>query len=98
MMAKNVMGKSRSAYPGTDPYITLRDERTGWLYFVLKTYQVDGRKPFGRAFCMVEGFAREAGDVYIAELRLATIISWDESVFANGNEAAAALFGKGATL
>lgn len=95
---KNLMGKSRSAFPVTNPYLTLVDERIGWTWYVLKSYQADGRKPYARVFCMVEGFAREAGDVYIDDLRSATITQWDHDVFASGDEAAAALFGPGAVL
>lgn len=86
---KNPMGRSRK--PG-DAYITTVDYRTGWTYEVLKTYQLDGGKPYARAFCNVHGFATEMGDVYVSDIGK-TIESFDESVFETRDHARVALFG-----
>jgi hypothetical protein len=94
MATKNPMGKSRK--PG-DAYITTVDDRTGWRYEVLKTYQVDGSKPYARAFCNVHGFATEMGDVYVADIYSGgpQIVAFDQAVFADQDAARLALFGKG---
>jgi hypothetical protein len=90
-MAKNLMGKSRK--PG-NAYITTWDPRTGWTWEVLKTWQADGSKPYARAFCNVHGFATEMGDCYVADIG-DIITDFDETVFANEDEARVALFGAG---
>jgi hypothetical protein len=89
--AKNPMGKSRK--PGA-AYITTADRRLGWTWEVLKTYQVDGSKPYARAFCNVHGFATEMGDCYIADIGT-HIVDFDETVFATVEDAFTALFGTG---
>lgn len=86
----NPMGKSRK--PG-DAYITTTDHRLGWTWEVLKSYQVDGSKPYARAFCNVHGFATEMGDCYIADIGT-DVVDFDATVFANRAEAFAALFGR----
>jgi len=87
----NPMGKSRK--PG-DAYIVTTDPRTGWTYEILKTYQLDGSKPYARAFCNVHGFATDIGDVYIAEIGTRLDL-YDREVFASAADALAALFGSG---
>ena len=87
----NPMGKSRK--PG-DAYITTTDVRTGWKYEILKTYQLDGSKPYARAFCNVHGFETEMGDTYIADIGM-IVEDFDATVFENKAEAITALFGSG---
>ena len=87
----NPMGKSRK--PG-DAYITTIDPRSGWKYEILKTYQIDGSKPYARAFCNVHGFATEMGDVYIADIGN-VITGFDPESFGDESVAREALFGTG---
>jgi len=87
----NPMGKSRK--PG-DAYITTIDPRSGWKYEILKTYQVDGSKPYARAFCNVHGFETEMGDTYIADIGT-QLLDFDRSVFESSADALGALFGSG---
>ena len=65
---KNLKGKTR---PTTNPYETLTDPRTGWVYKVLKHYkstEAELADPQARVFCEVEGFYTEMGDVYVSEV------------------------------
>lgn len=67
-MAKNLKGKTR---PTTDPYETLTDPRTGWVYKVLKHYASTERElvdPYARVFCEVQGFETEMGDTYVSDV------------------------------
>ena len=97
-VAKNLMGKSRKL--DESPYIVLDQPGGGWKTEVLKTWQADGQKPYGRAFCKVTtpftGGSFDLGDVYVSDLRALELVDFDRDVFANADEAAAALFGAGA--
>jgi hypothetical protein len=67
-MAKNPAGKSRKQ---DNPYITIT--LGSWTWKVLKFWQADGQKEYGRAFCAVSSPATygsaDLGDVYVSELR-----------------------------
>jgi hypothetical protein len=65
MAIKNLAGKSREI--GTAPYEVwaLGD----WTWHVLKKYQAQDDKPFARWFCDVYGFAHEAGDTYVDDIK-----------------------------
>lgn len=41
---------------------------SGWTWYVLKSYQKDRTADFARAFCLVDGFESELGDVYWSEI------------------------------
>jgi len=45
-----------------------QDRRSGWTWYVLKSYQADRNKPYARAFCLVKGFETELGDVYWSDI------------------------------
>lgn len=40
----------------------------GWTWYVLKSYEKDRKAPYARAFCLVDGFESELGDVYWSEI------------------------------
>ena len=69
-MAKNPALKSRKP---DNPYLIICDYRSAWVYRVLKFWQADGRKEYGRAFCAVASpmtyGSDDLGDVYVADLR-----------------------------
>jgi hypothetical protein len=93
----NPMGRSRR--PG-NPYIVTEDPRLpGWRWEVLKTYQVDGTKPYARAFVFVTspmtGPGGDLGDSYVTELGRA-LVGYDIDIFPSVGEAARALWGAGA--
>lgn len=50
----------------------------GWTYYVLKSYQRgrggDGKSQYDRAFCLVDGFESELGDVYWRDVTQGTRI------------------------
>ena len=66
---KNECLKTR---PASDPYEIWKNH-SGWTWKVLKKYQADDNKPFGRWFCSVSSpFTRgseELGDVYVKEIK-----------------------------
>lgn len=65
-MPKNPCNKTR---PIDNPYETW--EHQGWVWHVLKKYQIDDNKPFARWFCLVKSpFVPEGelGDVYVADI------------------------------
>lgn len=88
---KNRMSKSRK--PG-DAYITVTDDRIGWTWEILKSYQGDNTKPYARVFCNVHGFETEMGDVYVSEIGT-QLVSFDRTVFTDAADALGALFGGG---
>lgn len=63
-MAKNLMGKTR---PVEVPYLTVVDEANAWgptTFKVLKAYQADPEKPYGRVFVSaVSGATGPMGDL-----------------------------------
>jgi len=65
---KNLCAKTR---PKDQPYEVWKNAY-GWTWNVLKKWQADDNKPFGRWFCFVtspmcpEG---EYGDVYVSEIK-----------------------------
>ena len=66
-MPKNLCGKTR---PVSNPYETWK--ANGWMWKVLKKWQVDDAKPYARWFCMVSSPMcpdGEMGDVYVAEIK-----------------------------
>lgn len=40
----------------------------GWRWYVLKSYQQSRTQQYARAFCLVDGFESELGDVYWSEI------------------------------
>jgi len=66
---KNLCAKTR---PVSNPYETWKSFDGSWTWLVLKKWQADDSKPFGRWFCLVktpyvpEG---EMGDVYVSEIK-----------------------------
>jgi hypothetical protein len=68
-MAKNPCGKTRKV---GNPYEVWKSPDGTWKWEVLKKYQVDDNKPFGRWFCFVtspycpDG---EYGDVYVGDVK-----------------------------
>lgn len=66
-MARNTMGKTR---PDDQPYEVWKGAN-GWTWNVLKFYksrEATIADPFGRVFCLVEGWETEKGDVYYSEI------------------------------
>jgi hypothetical protein len=67
---KNVAGKTRKL---GNAYATWTDPQTGWQYQLLKSYQADNDKPYGRWFMAVKSPATfgsfELGDSYCHEMR-----------------------------
>lgn len=95
MAAKNRMGKARK--PG-NAYISFTDARSGWNYEILKSYQLDGSKPYARVFARVQGFGDDFGDTYVADLPRGWALqelNYDPEVFTSGADALQALFGSG---
>jgi hypothetical protein len=68
-MPKNECAKTR---PKDDPYEIWQSFDGDWTWYVLKKWQADDDKPYGRWFCNVvtpivpEG---EMGDVYVADIK-----------------------------
>ena len=74
---KNLCAKTR---PDNKPYEIWEDKTIGWKWLVLKKWQADDDKPYGRWFCKVitpivpEG---ELGDVYVSEIKTGDCIFRD---------------------
>jgi len=65
------MASVRKTRPVENPYEIWHDPRTRWTWKVLKFYKSREntvKDPYGRVFCEVDGFERELGDVYYAEI------------------------------
>lgn len=64
---KNPAGKMRKQ---NQPYATWTDLRTGWKYKLLKSWQANNAKPYGRWFVSVTTpyVTEEMGDSYVAQL------------------------------
>ena len=66
-MATNFMGKTRKY---DQPYLIFAG--SGFEWRVLKSYQIDNRKPYARWFCAVKGPGThggyDLGDTYVAEI------------------------------
>jgi len=65
---KNECLKTR---PASNPYEIWKNHK-GWTWKVLKKYQVDDNKPYGRWFCHVSSPfcpTGELGDVYVSEIK-----------------------------
>lgn len=64
---KNLMGKSRKA---DQPYLVF--EGSGWTWKVLKSWQGDDKKPYGRWFCDVSSpftySGSDLGDTYVYDV------------------------------
>jgi len=69
MTMKNLMGKSRTE---DQPYLTFKSLDGEWTWKVLKSWQADNAKPYGRWFCAVSSpmtyGESELGDVYVSEV------------------------------
>jgi hypothetical protein len=66
---KNPCGKMR---PKENPYEVWEDQLHGWIWYVLKKYQLDDAKPYARWHCFVTSpFCPEGeyGDVYIFAIK-----------------------------
>lgn len=63
------MGKSR---PKGQPWLVFENKAAGWRWEVLKSWQMDNRKPFARWFCNVTspytGSYGDMGDTYVDEI------------------------------
>jgi len=70
MAVKNECGKTRKV---NEPYEIWRNEEAGWEWRVLKKWQVDDNKPYGRWFCAVKSpflfGSYEMGDTYVQEVK-----------------------------
>ena len=65
---KNTCAKTR---PVSNPYEIWKNH-SGWTWKILKKWQADDAKPFGRWFCHVSSpFCPEGelGDVYVSEIK-----------------------------
>lgn len=78
---KNLCAKTRKP---DDPYEIWASSDGSWEWHVLKKWQIDDDKPYGRWFCKVytpivpNG---EMGDVYVKEIKqFARLISREESM------------------
>ena len=80
MATKNLMGKSRKS---DDPYLTF-ENIYGWRWKVLKSWQANNAKPYGRWFCLVQSpFVPEGelGDVYVYEVvHNAKLVDYDHDI------------------
>ena len=66
---KNECNKTR---PKDNPYEIWETADASWQWHVLKKYQADDNKPYGRWFCLVKSpFTPngELGDVYVSEIK-----------------------------
>lgn len=57
--------------PVSNPYEIWKND-SGWTWKVLKKYQADDSKPYGRWFCWVSSPFMpdgEMGDVYVSEIK-----------------------------
>lgn len=96
---KNVAGKLRKI---DKPYATWTDQRSGWKYRLLKSWQSDNSKEYARWFVEVLGFAHDMGDAYVREVRggiysngsYTTDLWFDESVWSSQGEFIAWVFGE----
>ena len=78
---KNLMGKSRKE---DNPYLVFQND-AGWTWKVLKSWQADNGKPYGRWFCAVSSpmtyGESELGDVYVAEvMRYGRLVDYDHDI------------------
>ena len=67
-MNKNLCGKMRKQ---DNPYEIWKNQQ-GWTWKVLKKWQADDDKPYGRWFCLVTSPycpSGEMGDVYVSEIK-----------------------------
>lgn len=66
---KNECRKTR---PESNPYEVWKNN-SGWTWKVLKKWQADDNKPFGRWFCAVSSpythGSYDLGDVYVSEIK-----------------------------
>lgn len=81
MATKNLMGKSRKS---DDPYLTFEND-SGWTWKVLKSWQADNAKPYGRWFCEVSSpytmGGADLGDVYVYEVvRNGKLVGYDHNI------------------
>lgn len=92
---KNIAGKLRKV---DNPYATWTDQRTGWKYRLLKSWQTDNSKEYARWFVEVHGFGHDIGDVYVKEVRngiyIADDLWFDETVWSSQREFIAWAFGE----
>ena len=72
--------------------MVLRSPTIGWEWEVLKSYQLDGAKPYARVFANVHGFATEMGDCYVTDLGT-QLVDFDREVFTDSADAMRAVFG-----
>lgn len=78
---KNLMSKSRKA---DNPYLVFRNDE-GWEWRVLKSWQADNSKPYGRWFCSVSSpftyGGADLGDTYVYEVvRNGKLVDYDHTV------------------
>ena len=100
-MAKNLCAKTRDV---DNPYLTLYAARTGWTWRLLKSWQGDPEKPYGRIFCQVDSpFTHglpDMGDTYVSDIVMgaangfAQITQFADDVFDSPEQAAIALLGR----
>ena len=79
--AKNLMGKMRTQ---DSPYLVFRND-SGWEWKVLKSWQANNAKPYGRWFCAVTSpmtyGSADLGDTYVAEVvRYGRLVDYDHSI------------------
>jgi hypothetical protein len=67
---KNLCGKERKV---DNPYEVWVNARAGWTWRVLKKWQADDDKPYGRWMCAVKSpmthGGYDMGDVYVTEIK-----------------------------
>lgn len=87
MATKNPAGKSRNQ---SNPYAQWTDLRTGWEYKLLKSWQGDNSKPYGRWFVAVKSpytfGSFEMGDEYVNNLVMgipSAGLTFDQSIWPN---------------
>lgn len=71
-MPANVKNECGKARPVNNPYEVWRNNQ-GWEWRVLKKWQVDDNKPYGRWFCAVKSpftfGSFDMGDVYVTDVK-----------------------------
>ena len=76
-MSKNLQSKTR---PKDKPYEVWQFK--GWFWWILKKWQADDSKPYGRWFCLVKTPIvpdGELGDVYVSEIKHVAEKIYDEA-------------------
>lgn len=66
-LPQNIREKIPKRTKGSNPMVHAKffNPFSGWTWFIMS---IQGKAPYTRAYCFVDGFCREFGDVYLEEI------------------------------